>query len=261
MLGKLFKYENKALARVLLPMYGAWLVVSALLGFSIKFVENSAFIAGITGFMYSAVVIASVVLTIILIIQRYYKNLLGNEGYLTLTLPVSTGKHLMSKSIIATVWGLIGIITGLLSMMIVFVSSTDPALVGQFFEQVFINLKHLATANNMLTLFELIILTIVAVFLTIIKVYAAISVGHIFDNHRILISVAAYLGFGVIELIIGNILNTFNFSENMFMIINGPGVQNGVNTVFSLGIIFFAVLASVYYTLSYFIIKNKLNLE
>lgn len=43
------------------------------------------------------------VVTAVILIQRFYKNLLGSEGYLMFTLPVTVSQHLFSKTIIAVV--------------------------------------------------------------------------------------------------------------------------------------------------------------
>ena len=53
------------------------------------------------------------VMSLVVMIQRFYKNVLGDEGYLTLTLPVNVHEILWSKLIVSFVWFLA---TGLIAI-------------------------------------------------------------------------------------------------------------------------------------------------
>ena len=57
----------------------------------------------ISSMLYMGVMMAAFVVTAVILIQRFYKNLLGSEGYLMFTLPVTVTQHLLSKTIIAVV--------------------------------------------------------------------------------------------------------------------------------------------------------------
>ena len=48
--------------------------------------------------LVSMLIAAAFVITLILTIQRFYKNLLTDEGYLMFTLPVSTGRLIWSQA-------------------------------------------------------------------------------------------------------------------------------------------------------------------
>lgn len=102
MLGKLIKYEFKACGRTFFPLYIGILVLAAINGLcnnynifsigdngtSLSFsIEN---VQGILMLVLFALFVALFVLTILLTIQRFKKNLLDEEGYLMFTLPVST---------------------------------------------------------------------------------------------------------------------------------------------------------------------------
>ena len=98
MLGKLIKYEFKATGRILLPLYGALLVFALinrlLFRSSLDETINNTFgtIGGIANilsvFAYGCTMAAVFVVTFFVIVQRFYKNILGDEGYLMNTLPV-----------------------------------------------------------------------------------------------------------------------------------------------------------------------------
>ena len=54
---------------------------------------------------YVVLIISISAITLIIMVQRFYKNLLGDEGYLMFTLPVKTWQNVLNKLIFA-VFGL-----------------------------------------------------------------------------------------------------------------------------------------------------------
>ena len=104
MLGKLLKYEIPAMGRKMLPLYAAWAVTALFLGLSTQAAESkSEFIVVLTGLLYTVVTTAIVVMTVILIVQRYSNSLLGDEAYFNHVLPVSAAEHIGNKLISAIV--------------------------------------------------------------------------------------------------------------------------------------------------------------
>ena len=102
MLSKLLKYEFKSTGRTFGLCY-AGVVAAALLlrilgllsdsiGFSDTLPRSvvlfTEFLTGLSGVAYAVMIVAVCVITFLLILQRFYKNLLSGEGYLMHTLPV-----------------------------------------------------------------------------------------------------------------------------------------------------------------------------
>ena len=114
MLTKLLKYEWKATGRVILPIAGGVLVlnlVSSLLG---HFVNNTSHSMPWVGFLTALLTLATFLgmLAVLAVcffasIQRYYK-LLGEQGYLMLSLPVHAWQHIAAKLICGVLWTLFG---------------------------------------------------------------------------------------------------------------------------------------------------------
>ena len=114
MLTKLLKYEWKATGRVILPIAGGVLVlnlVSSLLG---HFVNNTGHTMPWVGFLTALLTLATFLgmLAVLAVcffasIQRYYK-LLGEQGYLMLSLPVHAWQHIAAKLICGVLWTLFG---------------------------------------------------------------------------------------------------------------------------------------------------------
>ena len=83
MLVKLIDYETKAFGRIMLPLYAAMLVFALFTGLSIRFMPGD-FMSGLPGvlifMLYSFLMMAIIVMTCVLAVTRFYKNLLGLEG-------------------------------------------------------------------------------------------------------------------------------------------------------------------------------------
>ena len=96
MLGKLLKYDLKASYRYLLVCYVIYIVLTVGFVLSVKGVDVTAGVPGmILAFAFLSLtilwigsLIALIILTYVLVIRRFYVNLVRDEGYLSLTLPV-----------------------------------------------------------------------------------------------------------------------------------------------------------------------------
>lgn len=105
MLKNLLKYEFRATARTYGGIYLALLAAAGLIGFSLRgdrvAAQSHVFEIGVT--IYSLLVMALVIVTIVTVIHRFTKNLLGREGYLMHTLPVTEAQLVGSKLISSAV--------------------------------------------------------------------------------------------------------------------------------------------------------------
>lgn len=105
MLSKLLKYEFKATCRIYGGLYLAILAVAALLGAFFRFPAlASDFPFAVVTIVYLMLCVAIAVITALTIIQRFTRNLLGREGYLMHTLPVTPAQLILSKLISSMVW-------------------------------------------------------------------------------------------------------------------------------------------------------------
>ena len=99
MFGKLMKYEMKSLTRGLLPLYGAILAVAVInrVLMGISFDDRNGLPVIIAMMVYFGLCVAVGVVTIMAVVQRFYKGLLCDEGYLMHTLPVRPVELVLSK--------------------------------------------------------------------------------------------------------------------------------------------------------------------
>lgn len=268
MLTKLLKYEFKATARTYGTIYLALLFVAGLLGFTFRvendFTESRVFDVLFT--LYDLLAVALVVVTIVTVIQRFTKNLLGREGYLMHTLPVTEAQLVGSKLISSAVWLLASAVVGVVSLVVMFCVGAD------FTELNFSNLLDDWAALR--TSFEGDLLAILLwtallcyarMLCTMLCIYAACMVGHLFRAHNGVASVGAFFlmswGQGRVE----NLLNAGGFVRILMGSAGDTIVSEAANhstlIFFAASFAITAVFGAVYFILTCWLMKNKLNLE
>lgn len=219
MLGKLLKYELPAMGRKLLPLYVAWLAASVFLGFGIRgFESESDLLPVLTILLYVAVIVAVLVMSVILIVQRYRNSMLGDEAYFNMVLPVSMNEHIANKGLSALIWMSISSVASLVSIFLILLCS------GALFDLLpgFLTAIRETIAEIgpqwLLVLIELIILCILSAAKSILAIYAAITIGHQAKDHTTMASIGAYIGLGMAESTIGNILIRIGLLFNLDVI-------------------------------------------
>ena len=109
MLWKLLKYDFRAMGKQFSLIWLAALAVALINRFALPWREDSSgmsaqadsLLALITAMTFVAVLAAMFITGMIFVIQRFYKGLLGDEGYLMHTLPVATWQLVISKFLCA----------------------------------------------------------------------------------------------------------------------------------------------------------------
>lgn len=274
MLGKLMKYEIKATARILIPLYIALLAFAIInkifigtgLAHKLEGFGSIPFILSIFG--YGCTMAAVFIVTFFVIIQRFYKNLLGDEGYLMNTLPVSTITNLTSKLSIAGFWN---IVSGFVAILSILIMAFDPIAFSDFFTEMFKALSEGYSEIGIqlyIIIFEIIILILVALLRSLTMIYASISIGHLFSKHRILSAFGAFIALNFITGAISTAI-TIAFSivgKSLDHPLNNMHLDNASALLvvhgFIIGIIVFNLLFFLaYFIITTYILKNKLNLE
>lgn len=177
---KLLKYEWKACARTCLPLYGVLILMSLISRILYVIPKNASLdfmLPAISSMLYMGVMMAAFVVTAVILIQRFYKNLLGSEGYLMFTLPVTVTQHLLSKTIIAVVMIALSGIAAFLSIGIF----ADMSFGTLFVDMI----KGVARSGGLLFGLELLVLAVLGI--------ADMALGHLAGKHRLLMSVVWYV--------------------------------------------------------------------
>ena len=212
MTGKLMKYEIKSSMKLMAVIWAALIAASLLFSLSLHVLTDIAverpgggisFAIGIfefiTGLMYFAVFVALIVATLVIVIMRFYKGLLGDEGYLMHTLPVKPWQLITSKGIIAALIVMISVLVAFLSILVLAGVSgleTIPEMfgaLGAIWEE---------EPRMVLVIVEAIILLVLSVLKSVYQIYAALAIGQLANKHRILLSLGAYIGISMIMSIL-----------------------------------------------------------
>ena len=264
MLGKLLKYELPAMGRKLVPLYAAWIVTAVFMGIGTQTsASKSDFLAVLTVLLYVAVATAIVVMSVVMIVQRYSRSLLGDEAYFNHALPVSVSAHIGNKLISATLWvtatALVALLTGFL------------LLVGIGFVEGFesFDLEYLEIPKGFwLTCFEFLILMIASIVKTIMQIYAAITIGHQAQNHQTLASIGAYIGVLVFEgslarAILGLLVRAIPSANWIFGgdgAVYGPDGMLNFTSIFIPALLIMAAFAAIYFFVCKYLMEKRLNL-
>lgn len=199
MLGKLLKYELPAMGRKLLPLYGAWAVTALVLGIATQLSASKSDVMAILSILlYVGVAVSIMVLSVVMIIQRYSRSLLGDEAYFNQTLPVSTSAHIGNKLISAVIWVaatmLVALLTGLLILLGIGITTGFDGYDMSYIE---------VPKRFWLYALEFALVMILGIVKTVMQIYAAITIGHQAQNHTTLASIGAYIGVLAFEGVVG----------------------------------------------------------
>lgn len=267
MLKKLIKYEWRATSRVLLPLYGAMILlalVNRLLWFSfsdaVRLTGAAGDIArGISMTVYVGVVVAAFVITFVVLIQRFYKSLLGDEGYLMFTLPVTVAHNIWAKTIVASI---MSVLSGVAAIISVLVLSTDLQFWSAVFEELGDVFQALfSSAHYPLYALEFILLLILSMVGSMLTLYLCMAIGHLAKRHRVAASIGAYFGLCVLMQMIFSIFINFVNWGGMNQLLSNLGPYTSLHVGMLLWIAFTVADAGLCFFFTNYILKNKLNLE
>lgn len=276
MLGKLIKYELKATSHWFLPIYILALLLAPIERFTINRLDSninlsppwsnimSLITASIT-IAFVLVLLAAAMASSLLIIYRFYKNLITNEGYLMHTLPVKTSLLIWSKALAAIIWTAVSTAVIILSIVILIIGTPGwnefwhifPEVVSSFF-------KNYGTDLNVWKIIlEFVICFAISSLCSIFMLYASISIGQLITKHKILGAFGAFflINMGIqflSSLLMLPIFETFA-DNNLTSIDMLPDFF--FNRVFPAVILFTFAMTALFYFITRYIFKNKLNLE
>ena len=291
MLGKLLKYELKASARTLLPLYAGTLLIALICGVSMavqtsnmnKFHQSmadgvavtfSSFSNPVDGDLYTfigfgmllvfAFCVAVTVLTIMSVVQRFNHGIAGNEGYLMFTLPVKHETLLASKLLGALLWSL----ASLLVFFLVGVLIGGPSLFVEreffdwafFWERVQELFRYYNPMPSMLLTAVNAVLSLVSVILTI---YLSIMIGQMeqFNKYRVAVAVAAFFVihwiFGLVESLLFGLPGINMMPEGAARV---SDLYNGYYFIVGSDCLFTAALCVLCFFGTAWMMKKKLNL-
>ena len=197
MLTKLLQYEYKTTARTLVPIGLGVLGLSLLSGLLSRLLEPvpdlPAALDWTQGLLAGAVVLALVFVLaacFFVNVQRFYR-LLGDQGYLMLSLPVPVWQHIAAKLLCACSWAVIAFLYLFLCV---------DLLAGELprFHIAWPGMTPAAVAQLILLMFMLLLLVAVSY----LQFYLCCAIGAQFGQQRLLASIVTYFVLGFVEQIL-----------------------------------------------------------
>ena len=243
MFWNLVRYEFKNVNKWFLALYAAVLSLSVIIGIqgsslsSTYYQDKGVVMLVFLSLVFGGLVITLSISTLILIIRRFKGSVYDRQGYLTLTLPVSEHQIILAKLLGAFIWSLASSLVFILSIYIILV------LTGANFLDIF-SLEYLFKFymdSFWLSVISFILSTVAG----ILCIYLAISIGQLFNEYRTALAVLAYI---VIQTILG------------FVGLN-LRIDIDYNWMISFEIVKDLILSVAFYLGTYYILKNKVNLQ
>ncbi len=266
MLSKLLKYEIKATARAFLPLYVV-LLAFAVIQKVISLLNANNWDAPqiISMALYMTIMVGIFVMTLVVMIQRLYKNLLSDEGYLMFTLPTKPWKHITSKLLVSMMWTAASGVVAIISIIII---ACDEIFKGDFVQEVVGAIGKFFEyfgATSILFIVEILLAIIIGLASSVLIIYASIALGHLFNRHRVLASLGAFLVLNTVSQIIFTIVSiipgTKFLPEHLSSTSDFHAMEASFHLIMWYGIVFFAILAACYFIVTNYILSKRLNLE
>ena len=267
MLGKLIKHEFRATTRVMLPLFAALLLSAAAANLAVRNLntELSRILSILNTFViviFAVLMISAGVMSIVVMVSRFHKNLLTGEGYLMFTLPVTTHGLIWSKIIVSTIWFALCCVAMLLAGVVMaldvhWIKSVFTELPG-FLKEVF---SAVPAGHAALYILELLLLFFVYAAGVCLTFYAPCSIGYSFSRRKGLMSVLSFLllqfivnYIGIASLVridqmpwsfLDNIENMFVVGELVLLLMIGAQ----------------ALYCALTYFITWYFLEKRLNLE
>lgn len=271
MLRKLMKHEFRATGRIMLPLYLVLLATAIGANFSTRGLLATRYrILDVLGTLlviaFAIAIVGVCVMSMVVMVQRFYKNLLQDEGYVMMTLPVSIHQQVWSKLIVSAVWFAITVLAVILAACIM---AFNVDVIKYFFQglgELFAELRRIEAyyaINGTAIAAEFAVLCFLGCCAVCLQFYAALAVGHSFANHKLAWSVLWFFLFQFVVQFLGGMGITVFDTLNLFDFL--PSWHIGGMAAIHLGMLILIIGVVIYGAIFYFIttyfLKRRLNLE
>lgn len=275
MLRKLIKYDMKSLNRFL-PVMHIFILLSSIL--------IRIFITGritpqtdsdqmnlfmlLTFILYFTIIVALSTGTYLIAGIRFYRNMFTDEGYLTRTLPVTNGTHLLSKTIAGSIWAVINMLFIYLCTYIVAWTPYIKTVVEENKDEILMEFGFVGKYADLSISTALMILLLFSLFGavgSIIMIYASVAFGQLFSSHRVLGAVVSYFVITTLISVLSVVVMVLFGNETRLMI-TSSSFESEFNfisymiEVMKITGVFEIVTSVVLYITTHYIMNKKINL-
>ncbi len=258
MLGKLLKYDLKAIYKPLSIFYGI-VVVSMLLSHFFDAIDTNSFTFFCREFFRGATIgfsLGAVINNAMNVWAYFRQNLYGDRGYLINTLPVSRNTLLASKFLTTLITSLTTVIIGVIAIVLAYGAALDfPDLINGIL------------ANNLALTIQIILVFYLEVVFVMQCGISGTIIGHKFNYNKIVLSVAFSFGIYVIAnaftVILAFIWSQFDSNLAWLFTNTDTPIPNtgAINTLLTAGTIVYAVYIAGLYTLNAHLLGRGIDLD
>lgn len=279
MLGKLIKYELLAEYRKYAFLYAGILFAALTCVFFDKVMgslgEFTIFeiLSSMTAVLFVMLCFAAMVMVFVFAAMRFYKNMYRDEGYLMHTLPVKSWQHIVAKIISAYIWTILSVIVIILGVCILGIGENWIPEFIRGFKEGFAAGLGIAEADlailKVMWWYFLAMLILYPAFV-VIFINFCISVGSLFNSHKILMAIVTFIATNTVSQIISSVaLWILGYSEVLTLAeseyVSDAQVAEFMASFFSkyfvFSIIFCVIIYGAMVFFTNFIMSKKLNLE
>ena len=264
MFGKLLKYDFRSMFKQFAFIWPAALALALVNHFTVNGLDSSSgaeeTAAGISMLVYVAILMAMFIVALVFTIQRFYKGLLGDEGYLMHTLPVRPWQLIGSKLLCAVITTFLSVIVAMASVLVIM--PWDREMLGELFrglEYVFTHWNNQAT-HGVIGLLEFCLMMMVSFATGYLQLYLSMSIGHLFNKNRVAFSVVAFIA---VNAVVSGLMSHFlsPVIDTLFNLIHSADGAARFHIAMWSAIAGELVLCAIYFAGTEFILRKKLNLE
>ena len=278
MLRKLMKHEFRATGRIMLPLFLILLVTAVGANLSTRGLLETEFaildiLGGLLVAAFAVAIAAVCIMSMVVMVRRFYKNLLQDEGYVMMTLPVSVHQQVWSKLIVSAVWFALTIVMVCAASLIMVFDIDIFKEIGGIFHEVFRFLTAKYALSGTALAAEFLLVCFLGSCVACLMVYSALAIGHSFPNHKMAWSVGWFfiLQFAM-QFLSGTVMTLLNslhafdwlgsWAEHMFQYADGNLNAMAVMHVSMASLMAVElVYGAVFYFLTTSFLKRHLNLE
>ena len=275
MLRKLMKHEFRATGRMMLPMFLLVLVTAVGANLSTRrLLETNNGALNTLGMLllvaFTLAIAGVCIMPLVLMIDRFHKKLLRDEGYVMLTLPVSVHQHVWSKLLVSMLWFVATAVVVFLAFVILVY---EVGLAQQFFTGLGELLRQVRLGDYYLELgsvvgigVEVLVLLVLSCAGGCLQIYAAMAIGHSFANRKVLWSVVVFFGSQFALQLLGGLfvelMDATGLDEALTQAL--PKIDSQVGATMLLLFVLIVcglIFAALFYFLTTYFLKKRVNLE
>ena len=275
MLSKLIKYDMKSLNRFL-PVLHLFILLSSIM---IRvFItgrikpqtssEQTDFLIILCYVLYFTMITALSTGTYLIAGIRFYKNMFSDEGYLTKTLPITNGMHLLSKTIAGSIWAMVNMCFVYLCSYVVIWTPYIKSVVDENKDDILQEFGFVGKYAGLSFSTVLLILLLFSCFgaiSSIIMIYASVALGQLFSSHRVLGAVVSYFVISTLISVLSVVAMALLGSETRLIVTSGS-LEDEFNLVsymieimkLSAGLMI--ITSVILYVATHCIMNKKINL-